>query len=257
LPEVPGLFSLSGVELTVDDHTILHDVDLEVPDGGITMIVGPSGSGKSTLLRLLNGLERPTGGTIEFRGESLDSIDVRALRRRVGMVFQRPTVFDGSSFDNLKVAEPELDRSGAVAAMTRVGLSPDLLDRDARKLSGGEAQRLCLARTLLTRPGVVLMDEPTSALDDESVHLIEHLAGEVAADGVSVLWVSHDRSQVRRMANHIVSIEQGTVVDSGPATAMGHVHEDDEVWSTRDDATPVDGAGGRPASDTVTGDRPT
>lgn len=210
---MPPLFSLDRVSLDVGDTMILRDITLELPDAGITCIVGPSGSGKSSLLRLLNGLERPTSGTIEFRGVPVESIDVRSLRRRVGMVFQRPTVFDGSSLDNLLVADPGLARSAAGSALGRVGLGSEILDRDARLLSGGEAQRLCLARTLLTKPEVVLMDEPTSSLDEASVSLIELLVGDIAADGVRMLWVTHDRAQVMRVADWMVAVESGRIVE--------------------------------------------
>ncbi len=236
-----SLFSLVKVCLVDGTSTILKDITVEIPDRGISVIVGPSGSGKSTMLRTLNALERPTSGSISFRGERFESLDVRQLRRRVGMVFQRPTVFDGTSGENLLVADPTLDRAGLITALERVGLPPELLDRDARQLSGGEAQRLCLARTLVTEPEVILMDEPTSALDAESMHLIEHLAQEIAESGVRILWVTHDRAQVKRLATWIGRIEGGVLVDSGPASAVGHAHGDDGMWRTVDSAEGTEG----------------
>ena len=114
------------------------------------MVQGPSGSGKSTLLRLLNRLEVATSGSITFRGDDLMSLDPIELRRRVGMVFQRPTPFPGTVRDNLLAADPALDDEGIAALVGRVGLPVDLVDRDAMVLSGGEAQRMCMARTLAT-----------------------------------------------------------------------------------------------------------
>lgn len=238
-----SLFSLDGVGLRIGDTTILHDVDVELPSSGISVLVGPSGSGKSTLLRLLNRLEVPTTGTVRFHGDDVLGLDPQRLRCRVGMVFQKPTVFDGTGFDNLAVADPSIDRSRASDLLDRVGLQPALLDREASDLSGGEAQRLCLARTLATGPEVILLDEPTSALDRESVHVIEHLARALVDDGIVQIWVSHDREQVQRLADWVIRMEDGTVAESGTSDAMGHVHVDDELWVTnRPDRSPEEGS---------------
>jgi len=223
------LFRFEGVGLAAPDGTvILEGVDLDVPDGGITVFEGPSGSGKSTLLRLCNRLEAPTSGRVLLRGVDVATLPARQLRRRVGMVFQRPVVFPGTVLDNLRVADPSLDLAGAEAALARVGLGAEVLDRDGAVLSGGEQQRACLARTLVTGPEVVLMDEPTSALDPEATHTLEHLARELADGGTPVLWVSHDRAQRRRLADWVVRVEAGRVVGSASASAAGHDHDDEE-----------------------------
>lgn len=226
---MPALFIFERVGLTADDGTvILQGVDLAVPDGGITVFEGPSGSGKSTLLRLCNRLDAPTAGRVLLRGEDVASLPARALRRRVGMVFQRAVVFPGTVLDNLRVADPAIAREEAVAAVGRVGLGAEVLDRDASVLSGGEQQRSCLARTLVTGPEVVLMDEPTSALDPEATHVLEHLARELADAGTPVLWVSHDRAQRRRLADWVVRVEAGRVTHSQAAAAEGHDHDGDD-----------------------------
>ena len=159
------LFELDGVSLAFGDATVLDGVDLTVADEGITVVVGPSGAGKSMLLRLLNRLEVPTAGTVRYRGRPLDDLDPLALRRQVGMVFQRPATFPGTVRDNLAVADPDPEggEDDYVAALADAGLDAGFLDRSADELSGGEAQRMCLARTLVTRPDALLMDEPTSA----------------------------------------------------------------------------------------------
>lgn len=211
---------------------ILHDIDLAIPAHQVTVIIGPSGSGKSSLLRLLNRLDVVDAGSVSFEGADVATMDPRSLRRRVGMVFQRPTVFDGSASDNLRVADPTLDDAGVIQLLERVGLDADLASRDARTLSGGEAQRLCLARTLATEPSVLLLDEPTSALDSDSVHVIEHLVRDYVDAGNTAVWVSHDRAQVRRVADHLVQVVDGTIAADGPHDAMGHVHDDDEFWET-------------------------
>jgi putative ABC transport system ATP-binding protein len=175
------------------------------------VLVGPSGAGKSTLLRLCNRLDVPTSGRVLFRGDDVAGLDPLALRRRVGMVFQRPTPFPGTVMENLRVAEPDLGVDDAVAVLERVRLEPDLLDRPATELSGGEAQRVCLARTLVTQPKVVLMDEPTSSVDRAARLALESLARELVHDGVSVLWVTHDLDQMRRVADQVVVVIAGRI----------------------------------------------
>jgi putative ABC transport system ATP-binding protein len=204
-----SLFELEGVSVAGVQRPRLHDVSLALDDGGITVLQGPSGAGKSTLLRLLNRLEAPTAGTVRYRGEDLVGRDVLAHRREVGMVFQAPVLFPGTVADNLAVARPE-DAPGAL--LERAGLPAAFLTREAGTLSGGEAQRACLARALGTRPRVLLMDEPTSALDPAASLLIEQLARSLAADGVPIVLVSHDRAQGRRLGDRIVELEEGRVV---------------------------------------------
>ena len=184
------------------------------------MLVGPSGSGKSTLLRLCNRLEVPETGVVRFRGDDVASLDPLDLRRRVGMVFQRPTPFAGTVRVNLQVAEPMLADAAAVAALERVGLSGDFVNRDARQLSGGEAQRVCLARTLVTNPEVVLMDEVTSSVDPSATRALEDLGAGLATGGVPVLWVTHDLEQMHRLADHVLVVIDGRVVHAGELAAL-------------------------------------
>jgi putative ABC transport system ATP-binding protein len=151
----------------------------------------------------------PTGGTVRFRGTDISDLDPRSVRRRIGMVFQHPVPFSGTVRDNLLVAAPDAGAEALAAVLTRVGLPDGMLDRVADDLSGGEAQRMCIARTLLTEPEVLLMDEPTSALDPENRRGIENLALEFAAGGLGVVWVTHDLDQVRRMADSVVVLVEG------------------------------------------------
>jgi putative ABC transport system ATP-binding protein len=204
-----ALFELESVTVTGAQRLRLDDVSLVLPDGGITVLQGPSGSGKSTLLRLLNRLEAPDAGAVRYRGDDLAGRDVLAHRREVGMVFQVPVLFPGTVADNLAVAEPE---DPPAALLERAGLPAAFLTRDAGTLSGGEAQRACLARALGTRPRVLLMDEPTSALDPEATLLIEQLARSLADEGVPIVLVSHDREQARRVGGRIIELDHGRVV---------------------------------------------
>jgi putative ABC transport system ATP-binding protein len=221
VPRTPPLFTFDAVEVVAPHGPVLRGVDLEVPDGGVTVVLGPSGSGKSTLLRLCNRLEAPSAGTVRFRGADLAGVDPLAHRRRVGMVFQQPTPFGGTVRDNLRVAAPDAGEGAMAAALGRARLAAGFLDRQASELSGGESQRACLARTLMAGPEVLLMDEPTSALDEAARSGLERLARELCDAGVPVLWVTHDLAQAARIADAVVRMDDGRVVSYAPATGRG------------------------------------
>lgn len=210
------LFSFADVTVEYDGRPILDHLTVNVAASGITAVTGPSGSGKSTFLRCCNLLEVPTSGRVLFRGTDLADADPRALRREVAMVFQRPTVFPGSALDNLRAADSDLGEDAALQLLAEVGLDGAYLHREADALSGGESQRLCLARALATRPQVLLADEVTSALDEDAAAVLEKLARSLAdpasGRGLAVLWVSHNAGQVRRIADHVIRIEAGAVV---------------------------------------------
>ncbi len=209
------LFRFDDVTLEVDGRCILDHVTADIPADGITAITGPSGSGKSTLLRCCNLLETPTSGRVILAGTPLTELDPLTVRRRVAMVFQRPTVFPGTGLDNLHAADPDLGEAAASSLLDEVGLSADYLRREADTFSGGEAQRLCLARALATGPEVLLADEVTSALDEDATRVLERLAvtlaDPAAGRGLSVLWVSHDTAQVRRIADREIRVVAGEV----------------------------------------------
>jgi putative ABC transport system ATP-binding protein len=208
---VGPLFALEEVTVAGARRPRLDRVSLALgADGGVTVLQGPSGSGKSTLLRLLNRLVAPDAGIVRYRGADLAARDVLAHRREVGMVFQAPVLFPGTVADNLAVAEPDAATDPA-ALLARCGLPPaDFLTREASTLSGGEAQRACLARALATRPRVLLMDEPTSALDADAATTIETLARTLSTDdGVAIILVTHDPAQAARLGDHVISLREG------------------------------------------------
>jgi putative ABC transport system ATP-binding protein len=192
-----------------------------VPAGRLTVIAGPSGAGKSSLLRLCNRLEVPDRGTVRYRGDDVAQLDPLHLRRCVGMVFQRPTPFPGTVLENLEVARAAIPHADAVALLDRVGLDESFLERPALELSGGEAQRVSLARTLATEPAVLLMDEPTSSVDADTAARIEVLAREEVGDGVDVLWVTHDQQQARRLADYVIEVRDGRIEHAGSASDAG------------------------------------
>jgi putative ABC transport system ATP-binding protein len=199
----------------------LDGLSAAIPSRGVTALFGPSGSGKSTLLRLCNRLEVPTSGQVSFCGKDIGGLDPLWLRRRVGMCFQRPTPFGGTVADNLRAADPDAPDARLRETLARVALTGSWLDRDASALSGGEAQRMCLARTLVAQPQVLLLDEPTSAVDAAAAEVIEHAVRELAADGIPALWVTHDPAQVERAADRVLHIERGRSLGLGPV-APGH-----------------------------------
>ena len=213
------VFSFQGVGVTFGEARVLHALDVDVPASGVTVVLGRSGSGKSTMTRLCNRLLDPTAGVVRFRGVDVSSLDVLALRRAVGMVFQRPTVFAGTVADNL-AASGVTDRTSHARMLDRVGLDARMLAHDAATLSGGESQRVCLGRALLMQPQVLVADEPTASLDEPATRELETLACAATADGVPVLWVTHDLAQFDRIADHGVVLGEGTVIAAGSADSL-------------------------------------
>ena len=205
----------------VTGKTILSDISFDVAARDLLGIVGASGSGKSSLLRLLNRLDEPTSGTVYIDGHDYRQLPPRELRRRVGMVTQRPFLFPGDVASNLRFGPAQ--RGETVTAETvaslleRVGL-PGFSAREVSVLSGGEQQRVSLARALANDPEVLLLDEPTSALDEDAKLGIEELIASLVRDhGLTCVMVTHDREQARRMCNRVLVLEAGLLTHSGTA----------------------------------------
>jgi putative ABC transport system ATP-binding protein len=214
------LFEFDDVWVQHEQTVVLAGVSVSFAEEGITAIVGPSGSGKSTLLRCCNRLEVPTAGVVRYRGRDVNELDPLQHRRRVAMVFQAPATFPGSALDNVRIAAPDLTRDRALELLDRVGLDQELADRSADRLSGGEAQRLVIARALATEPEVLLADEPTSALDPQATGRLERLVRALADAATPVLWVTHDRAQVQRLADHVVALRRGSVEWTGDRSQL-------------------------------------
>ncbi|MDN3029249.1 phosphate ABC transporter ATP-binding protein [Streptomyces sp. S.PB5] len=220
-----GGFAFDQVVVERGGVRALDHFSATVPGRGVTAVSGPSGSGKSTLLRLCNRLEVPASGRVLLDGHDVAGLDPLRLRRRVGMVFQKPTPFPGTVADNLRTAAPDAGPGRMDEALRRVALDGSWLNRDATGLSGGEAQRVCVARTLITRPEVLLLDEPTSALDTDAARVLEDAVRRLAADGVAVLWVSHDMAQVERVADRVLRIDRGRCAGLQPITRPSQPEE--------------------------------
>ncbi len=210
--------------LTLEDVTVdrggtrvLDRVSGELLPGRCTAVVGPSGAGKSTLLRLLDRLEEPTSGRVLLRGRPLPSYDVLELRRRVGLVQQAPVLLGETVLADLRTGRRELGDTEATGLLRRAGLADQRLDRLTASLSGGEAQRLCLARALAVGPEVLLLDEPTSALDSVAAMAVERVIRALVQDGLTAVLVSHDLRQAQRIADDVIVLRTGQVVETGPA----------------------------------------
>ena len=208
---------LDRVDFIVGLRHIIDNVTLILSAGTRTVIVGPNGAGKSVLLRLCHGLLRPTAGTIRWNAPEIDGAP-----RRQAMVFQRPVLLRRSALDNvtyaLKVARvPSGEREArARDALAKVGLA-SLAANPARVLSGGEQQRLALARAWAIGPEVLFLDEPTASLDPGATHEIEKVIGSMHAAGTKIVMVTHNLGQARRLGDKIVFLHQGRIAEQSPA----------------------------------------
>jgi putative ABC transport system ATP-binding protein len=225
-PGAPIIIATQHLGRTVGGRTLVDDISIQVRAGDVLAVVGPSGAGKSSFLRLLNRLDEPTAGTVLLDGVDYRLIPPRELRRKVGMVTQRAFLFPGTVSQNVGFGPRQrgevLSEARAEELLARVGLS-GYADRDVANLSGGEAQRVSLARALANSPVVLLMDEPTSALDEEAKSQVEGLIGDIIRDsGLTCVVVTHDFAQAARMATRVMMLHGGRAIRIGPVAEMLH-----------------------------------
>ncbi len=229
--------TIKDLNLSLRDRPpILHGISLDITTGKIVSLIGPSGSGKSSLLRCLNRLWEPPLNSVFLDGVDITTLDVLTLRRRVGMLFQSAALFEGTVAHNIAygpgLCGQSLSEKRMVQLLAMAGLEANLAHKSAGELSGGQAQRVALARTLANEPEVLLLDEPTSALDPAATHRVEetilHLRDRL---GLTVVWVSHAIEQVERTADEVILLVNGEIVESGTpehllSGAHGHLTED-------------------------------
>ncbi|HYD55626.1 MAG TPA: ATP-binding cassette domain-containing protein [Burkholderiales bacterium] len=204
---------LDEVSLTIQGRTVIHPLSLEIAAGPATIILGANGAGKSVLMRLMHGLLSPTSGRVQWRDADPDRV-----RRMQAMVFQRPVMLRRSALANVQyplqaagVAEPERSRVAA-AALQEVGLH-HLAGRPARAFSGGEQQRLALARAWALHPEVLFLDEPTASLDPTATREIESIIRAFDASGTKIIMATHNLGQARRLGDEVLFIHQGRLVE--------------------------------------------
>jgi putative ABC transport system ATP-binding protein len=190
----------------------------------VTAIVGPSGAGKTSLLRCLNRLEEPQTGEVLLDGANIRTLDPTTLRKRVGMIFQTPILFQGSIRSNLVYGLEGVDDRTLLETLDAVGLSRSFLERDSTALSVGQGQRVCIARALVRGPEVLLMDEPTSALDKDATARIESLVRDLADGGLAIVLVTHNLAQASRVAGRALLLVEGRV------QAQGSMDEVESAW---------------------------
>ena len=232
----PVSLTAKDIHLSFGPNAVLRGVSLEVPAGTTTAIIGPSGSGKSTLLRTLNRLYEPDRGDILLDGRSVLADNPDRLRQRIGMVFQQFNLFPHRSvLDNVTLGPRKLRKLGAeqarelgLAQLDRVGLRHKADVRPAT-LSGGQQQRVAIARALAMAPQVMFFDEATSALDPELVKGILGLMAELAADGMTILAVTHEMGFARSTADSVVFMDHGAVIESGSPTEIFENAETDRL----------------------------
>lgn len=211
---------LDAVSFRVDARNIIDDLSMTLDAGLRTIIVGPNGSGKSVLLRLCHGLLKPTAGSITWNAPEL-----AGGPRRQAMVFQRPVLLRRSASANVAYAlslagVPRGDRDAlAREALAHVGLASSA-DRPARVMSGGEQQRLALARAWALRPEVLFLDEPTASLDPGATHEIERIIGAMHDAGTKIVMVTHNLGQARRLGDEILLLHQGRLAERAPAASF-------------------------------------
>ncbi|WSA73991.1 amino acid ABC transporter ATP-binding protein [Streptomyces sp. NBC_01637] len=215
---------IQGLHKSFGDVEVLRGIDFTVAPGEVVCVVGPSGSGKSTLLRCVNLLEEPTSGTVTVGGVDMTDpdIDLDAMRRRIGMVFQQFNLFPHLNvLDNLTIAQRRVlgrgrEDAGRIARenLAKVGLA-DREDSFPAQLSGGQQQRVAIARALSMGPGLMLFDEPTSALDPELVGDVLGVMRTLADEGMTMLVVTHEMGFARDVADRVVFMDGGRVVEEG------------------------------------------
>ena len=235
-----NLLTATDIHQAFGDKTVLDGVSLSVPAGSVTVLIGPSGSGKTTFLRSLNALEVPRSGVVTIAGTRVDfgrrpsRRDLAALRARSGMVFQAHHLFPHRTvLENIVEGPVHAQRrprgeaeAEARALLARVSLD-GLEDRHPGQLSGGQQQRVGIARALALHPDLLLFDEPTSALDPETVGDVLTVMRDLAAEGWTMLVVTHEIAFAREVADHVAFLDGGVIVEQGtPAEVLGDPRED-------------------------------
>ena len=214
------LIRVENLEKSFGDHQVIKGISTTICRGDVVAVIGPSGCGKSTFLRSMNCLEDPTGGRVTFEGTNItdEDVDINLVREKIGMVFQQFNLFQNMTVrENIMLAPVKRKKmtkeEAAVKAdelLDRIGLS-DKADSYPAMLSGGQKQRIAIARALAMNPDVMLFDEPTSALDPEMVGEVLSLIKELAAEGMTMVIVTHEMGFAKEVANRVLFLNEGQI----------------------------------------------
>ncbi len=226
------MINVKDLHKNFEDLEVLKGVSVEIEKGDVMCVIGPSGSGKSTFLRCLNLLEKPSSGQIIFEGDDLTGkdIDLDLHRQKMGMVFQQFNLFPHMTVMGnltcapmlLKKTPKDVAEKKAMELLERVGLA-DKANEYPNTLSGGQKQRVAIVRALCMEPDVMLFDEPTSALDPEMVGEVLEVMKELAADGMTMVVVTHEMGFAREVSNRVVFLDEGVIVEQGtPDEVFNH-----------------------------------
>ncbi len=223
--------SVKNLKKTYGDLQVLKDISTDVHKGEVLCIIGPSGSGKSTFLRCLNKLEKPTAGSIVVNNEDIvdKKVNINKVRENIGMVFQHFNLFNNLNIlDNLTLAPVQLKKCSKAEAeerakkmLARVGLA-EKESSYPNQLSGGQKQRVAIARALCMQPDIMLFDEPTSALDPEMVGEVLQVMKDLAAEGMTMVIVTHEMGFAREVADRVIFMDGGYIIEEGtPQEVLG------------------------------------
>jgi len=224
-----------NVSFEINSKQIIKNISVRIDRKGITGIIGPSGSGKSTFLRLMNRLISATTGKISLDREWYDRIPVRELRKRIGLVQQRPFLFPETVRDNLtygpSIWEVNLTEKDLIELLNKVALPHEFLDRKIESLSGGEQQRVSVARSLANDPDVLLLDEPTSALDIASEEVLEQTLKNLSQEGIKIIIVTHSLEQTQRLTNQLLFLKDGEFIEKTSTREFFEKYSEEEIRS--------------------------
>lgn len=206
------IFELDNLGLVSPEKIILEEISLSIEKGEHLTITGPSGSGKSSLLKVLAGLVSPSSGRLFYQGQDLEDLDPVSYRREVSYCFQQPVLFGQTVRDNMafpfEIRQILFDQKKVLAALARLDLGPEFLEKPIKELSGGEKQRVALVRNLLFEPKVLLLDEVSSGLDEKTKTLLRTFLNDLNQAGVTLIEVTHDQREIEE-AEHLVTIVEG------------------------------------------------
>ena len=228
------MISIKGLYKAFGDNLVLKGIDLEVADKEVVVIIGPSGSGKSTLLRSINYLDVPSKGKISIDGKEHSAADINRVRAEVGMVFQRFNLFPHMTvLDNITLAPRKVRKTAREEAekdarmlLEKVGLA-DKAEAYPEQLSGGQQQRVAIARALAMKPRLMLFDEPTSALDPEMVKEVLDVMRSLAAEGMTMVIVTHEMGFAREVGDRLLFVDDGRIIEQGvPKEVFEHPKEE-------------------------------